>query len=320
MSYLIKQDEPAGAGVQRVLEEQRVRTHWEANPAVSIHRARQACKRARAVAQVLKPAAPYVATVENAFFRGIQKQVAYTRDNEALVEALDLLMSGVSEPHLVESVGTLRTAFAARAARALEEDQATLRVQIARACDQLREAERRISRLPVAGLRRRDLRRGAGRTWKRCETGILGLGPQSPAADFHRWRRQVKYASNQTRILADIHPVQSGARLRELSTTLGQCQDLELLAALLRDQPDALRIDTHVQRLRRLIHGSLESLRGQSLDLGRRLFQLPEEDPVTELKQNGKAAATGAPQDSGSGARRATSDRDPDSSRRWQPR
>lgn len=324
MSYLIRQDEPVGAGVQRVLQKQTAHalallTQWEVDPASSIHRARQACKRARAVAQLLKVAAPYVATVENGFFRGIQKRIAYARDNEALVEALDFLTVGVTEPRLAESVAMLRDSLAARAANNLQENRSALSVQIESACHDLRCSERRLSRLPIDGLRRRDLRRGATRTWERCVAGFVRLEADSPPASFHAWRRQVKYAYHETQLLAAVRPMSfEEPLLWELSAMLGHCQDLELLEALLRQQPDALRIDTHVQRLRQLIGASQRKLRSKSLDLGRDLFQLVQVEFVTEQKQSGKHPAIGVGDDPPSSTRPDIPDRDPHSSRRWQ--
>ncbi len=99
MASLIKQTERAGERVQRILRGQNGRilsllANWEAEPAAAIQRARQGCKRARAVAQSLKPSAPYVAIVENGLFRNVQKGAASARDAEALVDALDFLCSG----------------------------------------------------------------------------------------------------------------------------------------------------------------------------------------------------------------------------------
>jgi len=285
VAYRLEPGEPAGTGVKRVLEEQRVRilallSRWEDAPSVSVHRARQACKRARAAAQLLKVAAPYAALVENEFFRGVQRRVAYARDNEALVEALDFLLTRTSEPRLAESVVMLRDSCAARAAQNLRDNHALLSVQIHEACEQLRCAQRRLARLPVADLRRRDLRRGARKTWKRCVAGYLGLEPGSPLVSYHVWRRQVKYAWNQARFKVADRPPGTEVLLQELSTTLGYLHDLELLEVLLREQPDALRIDTHVQRLRHLIGESLYQLRVRSLEIGHRVFLSPEA-PVT---------------------------------------
>ena len=262
------------------MQEQRTRilellVGWEADPAASIHRARQACKRARAVAQLLKVGAPYAAVVENGFFRRIQKRLAYARDNEALVEALDFLTEGVTEPRLAESVAMLRAALLARAVSILQENRSTLETQIDLACQELYAAERRLSLLPLETLRRRDLRNGASRTWERCVAGFTRLGLDSPPADFHAWRRQVKYAWHQAQLLAAIRPTGMESPLRDLSATLGHCQDLELLETLLRQQPDALRIDTHVQRLRQLIGVSLQNLHALSLGLGQELFGAP---------------------------------------------
>ncbi|MBL8200210.1 MAG: CHAD domain-containing protein [Chromatiales bacterium] len=335
MTYLIEPDEPAGEAVQRVLREQNARilallSQWQVSPADAIHRARQGCKRARAVAQLLKPAMPYAAIVENAFYRDIQKRVAYARDAEALVEALDYLEIGVTEPRLAESVAMLRESLAARAVRELEAHRTNLRDQIELACHLLGDADRRLAGLPSSDLRRRDLRRGADRKWQRCVAGFAALDAGSPAAGYHAWRRQVKYAANQTQLLAKLAPARAltiGPRLRELASLLGHAQDLELLEILLQEQPDALRIDTHVQRLRQLIAASLVQLRHRALQVGAELFG-PEanssvdalEPAVTEQQYARKGAATQAPDDPGSRPRRVIPDRDPHSSRRRQYR
>lgn len=333
MAYLIDTDEPAGKAVRRVLREQNARilallSQWTADPAGSIHRARQGCKRARAVAQLLKPAMPYAAMVENAFYRDIQKRVAYARDAEALVEALDYLEIGVTEPRLAESVAMLRESLAARAVRELEEHRTSLHDQIEAACTLLGEADRRLALLPLSDLRRRDLRRGADFKWDRCVAGYSTLQEGSPASAYHAWRRQVKYAANQTQLLASLAPSRAltiGPRLRELASLLGHAQDLELLEILLRQQPDALRIDTHVQRLRQLIAASLVQLRHRALQVGAELFGPETGSPVdlpdvsvTEGKQTGKVSATDTPDDPRSRLRRVIPDRDPHSSRRRQ--
>jgi CHAD domain-containing protein len=335
VAYLIDTDEPAGKAVRRVLLEQNARilallSQWTTDPADSIHRARQGCKRARAVAQLLKPALPYAAMVENAFYRDIQKRVAYARDAEALVEALDYLEIGVTEPRLAESVAMLRESLAARAVRELDEHRSSLRDQIEAACAQLGAAGRRLDRLPLQDLRRRDLRRGADLKWERCVAGFAQLTESSPGLAYHAWRRQVKYAANQTQLLASLAPSRAltiGPRLRELASLLGHAQDLELLENLLRQQPDALRIDTHVQRLRQLIAASLIQLRHRALQVGAELFgpEVPApvtapEEPVTEQQHFGKGTATGRPEDAPSGSRRVIPDRDPHPSRRRQYR
>lgn len=333
MAYLIESDEPADSAIRRLLREQNARilallSHWEGEPADSIHRARQNCKRARAVAQLLKPTAPYAALVENSFFREIQKCVAYARDAEALVEALDYLQIGVTELRLAESVAMLRDSLAARATRDLQEHRAKLRDQIEKACNLLRDADRRLVMLPLAELRRRDLRRGADRKWQRCAAEFACMQPDATPAAYHSWRRQVKYAANQAQLLSALDPGRAmtvGPRLRELASLLGHAQDLELLEALLRRQPDALRIDTHVQRLRQLISTSLVQLHHRALEVGGELFRgeasQSSDEPrvfVTEQQHDGKGSAMTDREDPSSLVRPVIPARDPDSSRRRQ--
>jgi hypothetical protein len=149
----------------------------------------------------------------------------------------------------------------------------------------------------------------------------------TPAA-YHSWRRQVKYAANQSLLLSDLAPVRAmtvGPRLRELASLLGHAQDLELLEELLRQQPDALGIDTHVQRLRQLISTSLVQLHHRALEVGSALFRsddAPSRDElrvvVTERKHDGKGAAMTGREDAASLVRPVIPARDPDSSRRRQ--
>ena len=157
---------------------------------------------------------------------------------------------------------------------------------------------------------------------------FASLQPGSAASAYHAWRRQVKYVAHQTQLLANVAPIRAmrvGPRLRELSAELGHGQDLELLEALLRQQPDALRIDTNVQRLRQLIAVSLVKLHRRALEVGAELFRdAPEslgdatERLVTEAKHSRKWAAINPEQDSASPVRQVVPGRDPHSSRRRQ--
>lgn len=280
MTYLIHRGEPAPDAVRRIIREQNRKVlallaDWRTDPVDRIHRARQACKRLRALLRLVRPAARYVYEVENRFYRDIQRRVSYARDGAAMVEALELIAADVGEPRLKESVELLRTALAARALAEVDESRSRLADSVAKACRELESADRRIRVMPLQDLRRRDLRRGAGRTLRRCAAGLAVVRDQDQPGASHEWRKHVKYAANQDRLLAEIGPVWTpaeGAMLGELGDVLGQFQDLVLLEALFRAQPDTLRIDTHVQRLRQLVARRQADLRGRALVLGNVLF------------------------------------------------
>lgn len=331
MQYHISHLQPAGDEAGRVLREQCHRLlellrDWRADPADRIHRARQTCKKLRAVALVLRSGAPYVAQVENHFFRDIQKRLAYARDAEAMVEALDFLAAGVSDGRLLESIRMLRDSLVGRAGRGMEDHLPLLESQVALCCAELERAQRRLEQLPLDRLKRRDLRRGALRTWERCARQFAALDPGSAPEQFHRWRRHIKYAWHQTQLLAGLEPARAatlGPRLRQLGALLGHAQDLQLLDRLLQQQADGLGIDTHVQRLRRLIATALAGLRRSALDLGTGLFAgdgppASAPAPVTKGKQSRKAPANLGPDHAALREGRPRSHREPDSPRRRQ--
>lgn len=280
MSYLIQASEPAADAVRRIvrLQNQRVLElleGFEADPADRVHRARQTCKRIRALLRLVRPAARYVYQVENRFYRDIQRRIAYARDAEAMVEALDALGSGVAEPALLESVRMLREALAGRGDAVFQERRATLAAEVEACCAELRVAERRLARLPVDHLRRGDLYQGAARTFARCARQFEVVRARPDARALHAWRKDVKYAYHHTNLLAEVMPdyaLERGPGLRELAEVLGRHQDLHVLDEFLRRQPDALGIDIHVQRLRRLVADTARALRERALAMGEALF------------------------------------------------
>jgi CHAD domain-containing protein len=290
MAYLIHSNEPAADAVRRVLREQNQRAHlllqgWEQDPVTHIHQTRQACKKIRALLRLVRPAARYVFTVENLFYRDIQRSVAYARDSAAMVEAVDLLASRLTDPLPLQSLRMLRHALEQRSEQQLASAQQGLPARIERAVAELAAADRRLQRLPVDGLRKRDLRRGASQTLDRCAREYLALDAAATADDFHDWRKHVKYAGYQARLLRELLPDAAPAlrpRLEELAQALGQGQDLVLLEHFLADQPDALGVDTHLRRLRGLLATAQGELRTRARELGAALFA-PAPAPRPEL-------------------------------------
>lgn len=300
MAYLIHPNEPAADAVRRVLREQNQRARlllegWEQDPVTHIHRTRQACKKIRALLRLVRPAARYVFTVENLFYRDIQRSVAYARDSAAMVEAVDLLAGRLSDPLPLQSLQMLRHALERRSGQQLASAQQGLPARIERAAAELAAADRRLKRLPVDGLRKRDLRRGARQTLARCAREYRALDAAATADDFHDWRKHVKYAGYQARLLRELLPEVAPAlqpQLEELAQVLGQGQDLVLLEHFLAEQPDALGVDTHLRRLRGLLATAQGELRTRARELGAELFA-PAPAPRPELSDRGSGQPPG---------------------------
>ncbi|MCC5793508.1 MAG: CHAD domain-containing protein [Chromatiales bacterium] len=280
MAYLISKDEATGKAVQRILLELNAETlgllhSWRDDPALHIHRARQACKKLRALLRLIRPAAGYVYAVENRFYRNIQRSLAHARDAQAMVEALELLESQLSDPLPLQSLRMLKTALSRRAVEQTRAAEAHLGARIDEATAELESAADRLTRLPLSSLRRRDLRQGAEATLARCARGFHRLPEGAPGEEFHEWRKQVKYTLYQARLMQELLPEQSAALrkpLKDLADILGHSQDLKVLEDFLRRQPDALGVDTHLRRLFVLITAAQGELRGRAGLLGAELF------------------------------------------------
>lgn len=278
MAYVIRHDEPVGEEITRILAEQNRRAlgllrRWEDDPRHNVHQARQALKRIRAVLRLVRPGAPYVYRVENALYRDIGRDLAYARDTEAVIEALALLADRVTGPLARDALRMLRVGLEQRAARERDCGVHDIGGRIGEACGRLEAAERRFRDLPLDGLRRKHLRRGLEATLERCADGFARAQDTGATEDLHAWRKDVKYASHQARLVQRL-PVRRaaalGPSLADLATLLGHHQDLAILDALLRSQPDDLNVDVHLHAIRRALREAQSGLAAQALALGSR--------------------------------------------------
>lgn len=281
MSYRIRRDESVGDEIRRILTEQgrrslRLLQGWAANPRDNVHFARQGFKRIRAALRLVRGGAPYVYRVENTVFRDIGRSLAYARDSEAVIEAVGLLEGRLDAPLQRESLRLLRVSLEQRAARERDCGIHDLAGRIESACAQLAAADRRFRDLPLAGLRRRHVRRGLEDTLARVARGYETARASGRPADLHAWRKDVKYASHQYRLVEDLglrgarggHTAYAG-----LAGMLGHHQDLATLDALLRSQPDDLGVDLHLRAMRNAVRAAQAELAAESLRVGGRLVK-----------------------------------------------
>jgi hypothetical protein len=283
MAYLIRRKEPLAGEIRRILVEQNDKAltlleHWQHNPRERVHSARQAFKRLRALLRLVRPGARYVYQVENRFYRDVGRSLAYVRDTEAVIEALAVVETSLTDAQSLDSLHLLRAGLERRAARELNDPVLNVPRRVQAACDELRGAERRLHRTPLGGVTRKVLRTAARRTMKRCEEGFAQVLVTGAAADFHAWRRDVKYAYHQTRLLQELMPdwaASHGPPLERLGELLGHSQDLTVLDQVLREQPDELNLDLHLQHMRGVIAECRRSAQEQARQLGAELFLQP---------------------------------------------
>jgi CHAD domain-containing protein len=277
---MIRRKESAEDEVRRVLAEQSRRARsllgqWKDDPRNNVHQARQSFKRIRALLRLIKPGARYVYRVENQFFRDLGRGLAYARDTEAVIDALGLVEVRVSGPLAQDSLRMLRVGLQQRAARERDSAMHDFNGRIEGACEALADAEKRFRHLPLEELRVKHFRRGAQGTLARCAEAFQQATQTGAAEAFHSWRKEVKYAYHQTRLMQQIMPRWARARgpaLEQLADTLGHYHDLVVLETLLRTQADELNVDVHLRSMRNAVRSAKAEIGDSALVQGREVF------------------------------------------------
>ncbi len=287
MSYRLQRKAAPAAEVRRVLLEQNRKAQkllatWRQDPAGHVHQSRQSFKRIRAALWTLRPRFRYVYAVENRAYRDLARQLSYTRDASAMVEATDLLAERIWEPGPRQALLMLRTSLADQAARETAAALAGMASSVAAVRAELPRLAERLQSLPLDGLRRKHLRAGVRGTMRRARRNYRRLDPVAGPERYHDWRKHVKYAYYQTSLMAELMPRWSARNkrpLRDLAALLGHAQDLNVLDALIAAQPDDLGIDIHWRRLRRLVRDLRSDLQLQATGLGQQLFDTGQSPP-----------------------------------------
>jgi hypothetical protein len=302
MAYLIRRKEPLAGEVRRILTEQNRRAlvlleHWQQNPRERVHSARQAFKRLRALLRLIRPGARYVFDVENRFYRDVARSLAYVRDTEAVIEALAVLEKDLTDPESRESLRLLRTGLQQRAARELADPVLDVPRRVQAACDALRDATGRLRRTPLPDVNRKVLRSAVRKTLRRCEQGFGQVLIAGAAADFHAWRRDVKCAYHQARLMRELMPEWAAAHgplLARLGELLGHSQDLTVLDGVLQAQPDELGLDRRLDHLRDVIRDCQLTAQEQARQLGVQIFLQPVREPLAQAESEAALAVQAA--------------------------
>lgn len=307
MAYLIRRREPVEDEVRRILTEQNDKAltlieHWQDNPREHVHSARQAFKRLRALLRLIRPAARYVFTVENRFYRDIARSLAYVRDSDAVVEALTFIETNTSDIESINSLRLLRTGLEQRVARELADPVLDVARRVQAACEALHEAAGRLRHVPLPGLGRKVVRSSARKGLRRCEKSFGQVLLTGADGDFHHWRQDVKCSYHHTRLMQELMPEWAdhyGPPLARLAELLGHNQDLVVLDSVLQRQPDELRLDRDMQRIRDIIAACQQDLQKEARTLGAQIFLQPpkytpgpQTDAATTANEPAAAAET----------------------------
>jgi CHAD domain-containing protein len=276
--FLLRAGHPVSAEIKRILLEQVDRAIWqlttpglEVDPAV--HDARKCFKRIRGVLRLVRDEIGAEAFAElNALFRDAGRALSDIRTSAVLGETLEKVHerypNRLSEEEVAQLLARLQAHHAAMQQAILSQEK--LFEQIA---DDLKHGRKLIRHLPLQG--NHFPARGMRRVYARGRKGLMRSEETGAVADFHEWRKRVKYLRYHMRIFSPAWLTVLGAVTEELVTLselLGLDHDLADLHHTLSEHPELRIQGSESGKTLGLIEAYREELEVQSFRIGRRLY------------------------------------------------
>lgn len=244
--------------------------------AESVHQARKALKKARALLRMLRPGVKEAVYREvNEALRDAARPLSAARDAQVLADTLAALVHryGASASHL--QLEGLRRAIAHRRTDTQRQLHGKT-AEMAHSRGLLREARARIEALAIGAHDWRVLGSGVKRSYRGCKRAMRDAVDDSTCAPaFHEWRKQAKYLRYELAMLEPLWPAWIDAltdQAHKLTDYLGEDHDLTVLretaAAHCAELPDRAS-----EALLALIERRQAELRKKAIRLGQRLFE-----------------------------------------------
>ena len=239
----------------------------------TVHDLRKRCKKVRGVIRLVRPCfADYRS--ENAAFRVAAQSLSFLRDAEVLVATYD----AIAETHhgQMRKFAGIRRALVARQKQAVKDKQA-----IAGCLSEFRVA--------MAAARKRAegwtldadgfdaFADGLSKTYKRARDGMAAAEARGRAADFHEWRKRVKYHGYHAQLFEPIWPRELKAHRKaadEVNDVLGQHHDLAVFESVLRGEAKTFG-NADIDAFVALLNERQDELAGAAFAIGRRLLAEP---------------------------------------------
>lgn len=254
----------------------------------AVHEARKSMKRLRALLRLVRPVlGDDVYRAENAVLRDTARWLAPVRDGLVVVDAV----AGLRERY----DGYLRQAVFADLEERLEERYQRRRIRalaegevFEKVVRVLRSARARYSAWPVegdVGYGRKPIRHsyasvagGLGATYGRGRREMEVAINHPGAANYHQWRKRVKYLRHQAEVLEPIWPEVVGGYARSLDRLgeiLGEEHDLAELLRLVAELPELCPDSLERSLLAALAQQRRAELRAAANSLGSRIYAEP---------------------------------------------
>ncbi|MCA9115256.1 MAG: CHAD domain-containing protein [Planctomycetaceae bacterium] len=280
MAYRFRRTESVQNGLKRIARKQVQQAIAEMEePAGDLHEAvhqvRKRFKKMRGLLRLVRPGFPQYAE-ENAWYRDAGREISRVRDAESMKNTAAKLVSREDSSELREALQALNAALLDRQAR-ITAEAAGLEEQLLRLAADQRDALDRIDSWRVKGQPDSTVMKGLKQTYTRGfdALNLLESEDTTDDADWHEWRKRVKYHWYHTRLLVSVWKPVMTARKKELSRLsdlLGDEHDLSVLRELLAREDGVAGGAGPEKLIRRRMDNRQQQLRQQAVNLGCRVF------------------------------------------------
>ena len=285
MAFRLAEKEVLEDGIRRIAIEQldkiflTIDNEKDRNEAV--HDVRKRFKKLRAVVRLIRAELGEDSyKTLNTEFRDLAREIAPVRDSYVLLETLDLLKG---EEELVESVKErLKEKHSHKKDEILKKEKKLFVIK-----DQINRFEPSVSEWEVSTNNFSSIKPGIKKVYKRGKRALKILeSGKATSADYHDFRKRVKYLWYQIRILRNswnraLKPVSK--ELHKLSDILGDDHDLFVLSENLKEL-DSLTNEEY-SRLNKLIISKRKKFQKKSIKLGGLLFTEKPGSFVNRMKR-----------------------------------
>lgn len=290
MAYRFRLGETTGDAVRRIATEQIDRALGELGDEGldrdrTIHQIRKRCKKLRGLVRLVRPALGKTYPRANACFRDAARLVSAARDAHTRVVAFDQLLSRYRGEIRVESFAELREAVAT--SPAVDPQGSLVEGRLAEFETRFRQARREVEGWRIDGDGFAPIAAGLRKTYGRGRRAMTVARSSGNTADYHDWRKRVKYHGYHLRLLRPLWPPLLVARRQEvdrLGDCLGDDHDLAVLRQTILELPKRLSDSAAAELLLGLLDRRRSGWHRRAAAIGGRLYGEPSEAMVGRLE------------------------------------
>lgn len=276
MSYKLRDDEPLGDGVRRIVCEEietaiaagRSEPNTDSSP---VHETRKHLKKARAALRLVSAEVNRTAFKrEDRRLRNVARLVSQIRDAEVRLETVKQLRNaprGMRSSSIVETEELL--------AFELDSFLAAFSDWQQEAATKLKRSQTRIARWDLSGITRQHVCLAVRDSYKRGRRALRLATEHEGAKAFHELRKAAKELWYQLRVLRPLHPAvfhDMNADLKTLGQHLGHAHDLCFVAERLQAIAGSTRSRRGQRALEALIDSREKDLQRTAMALAERFY------------------------------------------------